>query len=65
MPIWKVFLIVMLFVLCLCLAFSVIVVPMSLTAAEHRWLWLAGLLFATIGMGSLFTLFLRRTSTQM
>jgi hypothetical protein len=63
MLIWKVFLIVMLF--CLCLACSVIVFPMPLTAAEHRWLWLAGLLIATIGMGALFTLFLRRTSTLM
>jgi hypothetical protein len=36
-----------------------VVVPLALTAEDHKWLWFAGLLVATICMGTLFTLYLR------
>jgi hypothetical protein len=65
MPVWKVLFIVVLFCACLALASATLVVPMTLTAGEHRWLWLAGLLVATACMGALFSLFLRRASTLM
>jgi hypothetical protein len=31
-----------------------------MTVDENRWLWLAGLLLATVCMGTLFTLFLQK-----
>ena len=61
MPAWKVLFIVTFACVCLALAFATLVVPMTQTADQHRWLWLAGLLGATVGMSTLFALFLRST----
>jgi hypothetical protein len=65
MPAWKVFFTLVLFCVCLGLAFATLVVPMTTSAGEHRWLWLAGLLVATAVVGTLLTLFLRRASRFM
>jgi cell division protein FtsW (lipid II flippase) len=59
MPVWKV-LVVMLFGLaCLCLAIATVAVPMTLVEGGERWLWLGGLFLATGVTGALFALFLR------
>jgi hypothetical protein len=47
------------------LALATLVVPMTLTAGGDRWLWLAGLLAATVCMSTLLILFLRRSSGFM
>jgi hypothetical protein len=60
MPVWKVFLVVVLGVCCLGLALATICVPMSLEDGQYRWVWCGGLLAATICMGALFKLFLNR-----
>ena len=65
MPVWKVLLIVVLACSCLGLAFATLVVPMTMTTGGDRWLWLGILLAATVFVGTLFTLFLRRASTLM
>ena len=65
MPAWKVFFIALLALVCLGLAFATLIVPMTLTAGAERWAWLAGLICATIVMGSLLTLFMRRASVLM
>jgi uncharacterized membrane protein YdcZ (DUF606 family) len=36
-----------------------IVVPITLTDEQNRWVWFGGLLGGTVVMGTLFTLFLR------
>jgi hypothetical protein len=59
MPTWKVFVTVIFAFVCLGLAFSVIVVPMTEGAGDHWVLWTLGLLVATAIAGVLFTLFLR------
>jgi hypothetical protein len=58
MPIWKVLFIVAFGVVCMALALATVIVPMTLVQDNFRWLWLAGLLLATGGMGTLFRLFL-------
>ena len=58
MPIWNVLAVVALGGICLALALATLVVPLALTAAEHKWLWFAGLLVGTAVMGGLFALFL-------
>ena len=65
MPVWKVLFTLVLFCACLALGFATIVVPMTASAGEHRWLWLAGLLVATAATGALMALFLRRASRFM
>ena len=59
MPTWKVLLIVALACSCFALASATLVVPMTAAAGEYRWMWLGGLLTATVGMCTLFALFLR------
>jgi hypothetical protein len=61
MPTWKVLFIVAFGLLCLGLAFATIIVPMTQSAGDNRWLWLGGLLAATATMGTLFAMFLRST----
>jgi hypothetical protein len=56
---WKVLVVVAFAVICLGLVIATIVVPLALTPEDNKWAWFGGLLFATIGMGTLFTLFLR------
>jgi O-antigen/teichoic acid export membrane protein len=58
---WKVLLIAVLGFICLGLAIATIVVPLALDEKDSKWLWFGGLLVATVGMGTLFTLFLRRS----
>ena len=58
MPAWKALFIVAFGCVCLALALATIVVPMAVE--EYRWLWLAGLLLATVCAGTLFALFLKR-----
>jgi hypothetical protein len=65
MPAWKVLLIAVLFFVCLGLAFASFVVPMTTAAGGNRWLWLGGLLGATVLMGTLMALFLRRSGRLM
>ena len=65
MPVWKVLFIALLGCTCLGLAFAALIVPMTITEGQDRWLWLAGLLGATILVGTLFALFLRRASALM
>jgi hypothetical protein len=60
MPAWKVPFILMFACVCLALVLATLVVPLALGAADHRWLWFGGLLLASICMGTLFTLFLKR-----
>jgi hypothetical protein len=57
---WKVLFIVAFGCVCLVLALATVIVPMTVVESEYRWLSLAGLLVATVGMGTLFKLFLRR-----
>lgn len=64
MPVWKVLLIGMFACACLALATATIVVPFSYTGGQ-RWLWLAGLVAATLCMGGLFALFLRHASGSL
>lgn len=60
MPFWKVLFIAIFGLLCMGLALSTVVVPFSLYEGTDRWVWFGGLLFGTIFMSTLFTLFLRR-----
>jgi hypothetical protein len=59
MPAWKVVFIMAFGCVCLGLALATVIVPLSLVESGYRWLWLAGLLAATVGMGTLFRLFLQ------
>jgi hypothetical protein len=59
MSVWKVLFIMVFAFVCLGLALATVIVPLSLVETGYRWLWLAGLLLATVGMGTLFTLFLQ------
>jgi len=59
MAVWKILLIMIFGCLSLVLAFATLVIPLGMTDKEPRLQWLFGLGFATIVVGSLFTLFLR------
>jgi hypothetical protein len=59
MPAWKVLFTMVFALVCFALTLSCIIVPMTIEESGPRWLWLAGLVFATIFMGTLFTLYLR------
>lgn len=61
MSAWKVLFILLFGMTCLALAFSTLVVPMTLAAEEGRWQWFAGLLGGTIVMGTLFAMFLKHS----
>ena len=58
MAVWKVLLIGLLACTCLALTLATIVIPISQDGAQ-KWVWLGGLLAATIGTGALLALFLR------
>jgi len=58
MPAWKVLFIMAFGCVCFVLALATVVVPMTVETG-YRWLWLAGLLFATVCMSMLFRLFLQ------
>jgi hypothetical protein len=57
---WKVLFILVFALVCLALAGATIVVPLTQGAADNKWQWLGGLLAATVVMGALLALFLRR-----
>ncbi len=59
MPVWKVLFILVFGCVCLTLGLATIIVPMTMVESGYRWLWLAGLLFATVCIGMLFRLFLQ------
>jgi hypothetical protein len=65
MPVWKVFVVAVFATASLGLAFATLVVPLTVTTGSDRWVWLAGLLAATVLVGALFALFLRRASALM
>lgn len=65
MPLWRVLAILFLAMVCLITAFATVVVPMTEAAADSKWLWMIGLLIATIVMGFLFTLFLKSRDRVM
>jgi hypothetical protein len=60
MPAWKVLLVLVFALACLALVLATVVVPLTLGPEDHRWLWFGGLLLASLGMGTLFRLYLRR-----
>lgn len=64
MPAWKVLFIGAFACVCLALALSTILVPMEHQGGQ-RWLWLGGLLTATICAGGLFALFLRHADGSL
>lgn len=59
MPIWKVFVVVLFGIVCLALTLATLIIPATVAEGTERWIWLAGLLAATLLMGTLFTMFLR------
>jgi hypothetical protein len=64
MPVWKVLFIMLFGAVCLALALATVIVPISM-AGGQRWLWAGGLLSATLGMGTLFALFLRHADGNL
>jgi hypothetical protein len=65
MPVWKVLFIAVLFSICLGLAAATLIYPTTVAGRENPWLWGTGLFAATVIMGSVFTLFLRKVSAGM
>jgi hypothetical protein len=61
MPAWKVLFIMAFGLVCMGLALATVIVPLSLVESGYRWLWLAGLLVATVCSGTLFKFFLQST----
>jgi len=64
MAAWKVLFIGAYACVCLGLALSTIVVPLSHEGGQ-RWMWLGGLLTATLCAGTLFAFFLRYVSGSL
>lgn len=64
MPAWKVLFIGLFACLCLGLATATFVVPVSQEGSQ-RWVWLGGLLAATLCASGLFALFLRHAGTAL
>ncbi|MGL4555403.1 MAG: hypothetical protein ACRC33_29900 [Gemmataceae bacterium] len=59
MQTWKTLAVIAFGLICLALALATLIVPMTMVDGNERWLWLAGLLGATVAAGALFTAFLR------
>lgn len=64
MPGWKVLLICALACVCLALAMATIAIPIAQNGTE-KWIWLGGLLLATLIAGGLLTLFLRHAGGSL
>ena len=64
MPAWKVLLICLLACVCLALAMATVAVPIAQDGGQ-RWVWLGGLLAATVVAGGLLTLFMRYASGSL
>jgi len=58
MPVWKVLFICVFACVCLALAIATVAIPVAQEGSQ-KWIWLGGLLTATLFTGALFTLFLR------
>ncbi len=59
MPAWKVAVVALFGLLCLALGWGTLIVAISFSVEEHKWLWFSGLLFATLLMTTLFVLFMK------
>ena len=64
MPVWKVLVIGALTCVCLALAMATVAVPIAQDGGQ-RWVWLGGLLSATLFTGVLLTLFMRHASGSL
>jgi hypothetical protein len=64
MAVWKVLFIGAFACVCLALALATFVVPFTYDGSQ-RWLWMGGLLAATLCTGALFALFLRHASGSL
>ena len=64
MPAWKVLFIGAFACVCLGLALTTVLVPMSHEGGQ-RWLWLGGLLAVTLCAATLFAFFLRHASGSL
>jgi uncharacterized membrane protein YdcZ (DUF606 family) len=64
MPAWKVLLIGAFACVVLALATATVLVPMAQDGGR-RWVWLGGLLAATLVAGGLFALFMRQVGRSM
>jgi hypothetical protein len=65
MPVWKILFILLFGIVCLAFALATIVVPMTLVVDNTRWFWLAGLLTTSIGLFSLFRIFLNNADRAL
>lgn len=65
MSAWKVLFIVAFGCVCLAFALATIIVPMTVVESGYRWAWLAGLVFATVCMGTLFAIFLHKADRAL
>jgi cell division protein FtsW (lipid II flippase) len=64
MPAWKVLFIGLCAAICLALAMCTILIPMD-KQGNDRWIWLGGLLTATLLTGALFARFLRHAGLSL
>jgi hypothetical protein len=64
MPVWKVLLILALAIVCMALGMATIAIPIAQVGAM-KWVWLAGLLTATLGTGALLAFFLRYAGASL
>jgi predicted ABC-class ATPase len=65
MAAWKVLFIMVLGFACLALALATVVVPLTTSFGETRWLWFAGLLVTTLVMSTLLMLFLKSSDRAL
>jgi hypothetical protein len=64
MPVWKVLLVGVFVIACMAVATAAVIVPFSY-GGNQRWLWLGGLVLATLFVGTLFALFLRHAGSSL
>jgi hypothetical protein len=64
MPVWKVLLICALACVCLALTIATVAIPLAQDGGQ-RWVWLGGLLAATLSAGTLLALFMRHASASL
>lgn len=65
MPAWKVLLVMLFGLAFAALLLATLIVPMTMIEDWTRWLWLVGLLAATVVAGTLFRLFLNSADRAM
>ena len=58
MATWKVFVVAAFALACFVLVFGTIVIPISVSAEDHKWTWFAGFLVGSVFMCSMFVWFL-------